>query len=221
MWQDAEQAIGAQLAPGETVIWTGRPRTGLVFRPYDLLITAFSAIWLTMAVCITGTARSMGRGMIPGGFRITSNPFTGRPMFMRPLSIFDIVGFVFIAIGLYLLLGRFFVDARIRANTRYGLTDKRVLMVTGFSGNRFISIPLERIGELNVSRRADGYGTVRLGRASYVEDWHGSSLSDNRHYGYRRIEPPSFELIDDVLAVRDLIVRTQMSLDDAHGSRRE
>ena len=128
----------------------------MVFRPYDLLITAFSAIWLMMAVYITGTARSMGRGMIPGGFRITSNPFTGRPMFMHPLSIFDIVGFVFIAIGLYLLLGRFFVDARIRANTYYGLTDKRVLMVTGFSGNRFISIPLERIGELNVSRRADG-----------------------------------------------------------------
>ena len=221
MWQDAEQAIGAQLAPGETVIWAGRPRPGLVFRPYDLLITAFSAIWLMIAVYITGTARSMGRGMIPGGFRITSNPFTGRPMFMHPLSIFDIVGFVFIAIGLYLLLGRFFVDARIRANTRYGLTDKRVLMVTGFSGNRFISIPLERIGELNVSRRADGCGTIRFGRASSVQDWHGSSLSDHRHYGYRRIEPPSFELIDDVLAVRDLIVRTQMSLDDAHGSRRE
>jgi hypothetical protein len=105
MWQDAEQAIGAQLAPGETVIWAGRPRPGLVFRPYDLLITAFSAIWLMIAVHITGTARSMGRGMIPGGFRITSNPFTGRPMFMRPLSIFDIAGFVFIAIGLYLLLG--------------------------------------------------------------------------------------------------------------------
>jgi len=210
MWQDAEQAIGAQLAPDETVIWTGRPRTGLAFRPYDLLITAFSAIWLTIAVYITGTARSMGRGMIPGGFRITSNPFTGRPMFMQPLAIFDIVGFLFIAVGLYLLLGRFFVDARIRANTYYGLTDKRVLIVTGFSGNRFISIPLERIGELNVSRRADGSGTIRFGRASYVEDWHGSSLSDHRHYGYRRIEPPSFELIDDVLAVRDLIVRAQM-----------
>ena len=220
MWQDAEQAIGAQLAPGETLIWTGRPRTGLVFRPYDLLITAFSAIWLMIAVHITGTARSMGRGMIPGGFRITSNPFTGRPMFMRPLSIFDIVGFVFIAIGLYLLLGRFFVDARIRANTRYGLTDKRVLIVTGFSGNRFISIPLERIGELNVSRRADGSGTIRFGRTAYLEDWHGSSLSDHRRYSYRRIEPPSFDLIDDVLAVRDLIVRAQMGLDDARGSGR-
>ena len=193
-------------------------RVGL--RPYDLLITAFSAIWLMIAVHITGTARSMGRGMIPGGFRITSNPFTGRPMFMRPLSIFDIVGFVFIAIGLYLLLGRFFVDARIRANTRYGLTDKRVLIVTGFSGNRFISIPLERIGELNVSRRADGSGTIRFGRTAYLEDWHGSSLSDHRRYSYRRIEPPSFDLIDDVLAVRDLIVRAQMGLDDARGSGR-
>jgi hypothetical protein len=76
--------------------------------------------------------------------------------------------------------------------------------------NRFISIPLERIGELNVSRRADGSGTIRFGRTAYVEDWHGSSLSDHRHYGYRRIEPPSFELIDDVLAVRDLIVGAQM-----------
>jgi hypothetical protein len=173
-----------------------------------------------IAVRITGTVRSMGGGMVPGGFRITSNPFTGRPMFMRPLSIFDIVGFVFIAIGLYLLLGRFFVDARIRANTRYGLTDKRVLIVTGFSGNRFISIPLERIGELNVSRRADGSGTIRFGRTAYLEDWHGSSLSDHRRYSYRRIEPPSFDLIDDVLAVRDLIVRAQMGLDDARGSGR-
>ena len=155
-------------------------------------------------------ARSMGRGMTPVGFRITSNPFTGRPMFMQPLAIFDIVGFLFIAVGLYLLVGRFFVDARIRGNTYYGLTDKRVLIVTGFLGNRFISIPLERIGELNVSRRADGSGTIRFGRTAYVEDWHSSSLNDHRHYGYRRIEPPSFELIDDVLAVRDLIVRAQM-----------
>jgi len=152
----------------------------------------------------------MGRGMTPSGFRITSSPFTGRPMFIEPLAIFDIVGFLFIAVGLYLLVGRFFVDARIRGNTYYGLTDKRVLIVTGFLGNRFISIPLERIGELNVSRRADGSGTIRFGRTAYVEDWHSSSLNDHRHYGYRRIEPPSFELIDDVLAVRDLIVRAQM-----------
>ncbi len=210
MWQDAEQVIGAQLAPGETAIWTGRPRSGLVFRPHDLPVAIFSAIWLMMAIYITGAARSMGRGMTPSGFRITSNPFTGRPMFIEPLAIFDIVGFLFIAVGLYLLVGRFFVDARIRGNTYYGLTDKRVLIVTGFVGNRFISIPLERIGELNVSRRADGSGTIRFGRTAYVEDWHSSSLNDHRHYGYRRIEPPSFELIDDVLAVRDLIVRAQM-----------
>jgi len=89
MWQDAEQVIRAQLAPGETAIWTGRPRTGLVFRPYDLLITIFSAIWLMMAIYITSAARSMGKGMTPSGFRITSNPFTGRPMFMRPLAIFE------------------------------------------------------------------------------------------------------------------------------------
>ncbi|MEA4882969.1 MAG: PH domain-containing protein [Clostridia bacterium] len=221
MWQDAEQVIGAQLTPGETAIWTGRPRPGLAFRPYDLPVTVFSLLWLAMAVYITGAAGSMGRGIAPGGFTITKNPFTGRPVFMRPLAIFDLFGFVFIAVGLYLLVGRFFVDARIRQNTYYGVTDKRILIVTGFWGSHFISIPLERIGELNVTRRADGSGTILVGTPGYLPGWRGSSLDEYRYHGYRRIEPPSFDLIDDVLAVRDLIVQAQMRRDDAHGSGRE
>ena len=36
------------------------------------------------------------------------------------------------------------------------------------------------------------------------------AVPERPNYGYRRTEPPSFELIDDVLAVRDLIVGAQM-----------
>lgn len=209
MWQDTEQLIRTQLTPGETLIWSGRPRQGLVFRPADLPMTVFAVIWLAAVMFITETARSMGSGL---------SPFPGGGMIWGPLAIFGAAGFVFIGVGLYFLVGRFFVDARVRANTYYGLSDRRVLIITGLFDSRFMSIPLEHIDELNVTRRPDGSGSIGFGRPTYTVGWRGM-VSDHpsypRRYGYRRIEPHSFELIDDVLSVRDLIAQAQMRVHSA------
>lgn len=170
-------------------------------------MTVFAIIWLAMVVFIIGSARTMSRNMAP---------FTGGGAIWGPLAIFDAAGFLFIAIGLYMLVGRFFVDARIRANTYYGLTDKRILIVTGLFENHFISIPLEQLDELSVTRWADGSGTIRFGQPTYLMGLRGMPSVRPRHYGYRRIEPRSFDLIDNVLAVRDLIAQAQMRVHSAH-----
>ncbi len=141
---------------------------------------------------------------------------SGRRVFAQPLTVFEVVGWLFIAIGLYLLVGRFFVDARVRRNTYYGVTDRRILILTGFFGNRFVSIPLDRVGEMNAIRRADGSGTIQFGRPTYIPA--------GRFYNERpplpELEasgPASFEMIEDVLSVRNIIVSAQQGTYDGSG----
>ncbi|MFA7635866.1 MAG: PH domain-containing protein [Bacillota bacterium] len=210
MEREVREMIEAQLFPGEQILWAGRPRRGLKLRPADWLLIPFSIVWLCIAIGIMESARSFG-----GGPSVTYQfGFPGRRMFAQPVTIFEIVGWLFIAIGLYLLVGRFFVDARVRRNTYYGVTRRRILILTGFFGNRFLSIPLDRAGEVNVIRRADGSGTIQFGRPTYIPGWGHSTMNDHHYRGRRRVDPPSFELIDDVLSVRNIIVAAQQGMHD-------
>jgi hypothetical protein len=208
MEREAREMIEEQLSPGEEILWVGRPRRGLALRPEDWLLIPFGIVWLCSTIGIMESARSFG-----GGPSVTHQfGFPGRRMFAQPLTIFQIVGWLFIAIGLYVLVGRIFVDAGVRRNTYYGVTDRRILIITGFFGNRFLSIPLESAEEVNVIRRPDGSGTIRFGRPTYIPGWGHSTMNDHHYRGWRRVDPPSFELIDDVLSVRNIIVAAQQGV---------
>jgi hypothetical protein len=103
--------------------------------------------------------------------------------------LFRLWGIPFVVIGLYLIAGRFFVDARRRARTYYGLTDTRVLIVVVGSTRKLIALDLAAQKELEVEEAAAGRGTIRFGVA-------GESAS-----GGDGNEPPSFERIPEVSAV--------------------
>jgi hypothetical protein len=47
---EIRQRIERELQPGERLLWSGRPRQGLMFRPADALYIPFSLFWCAFAI---------------------------------------------------------------------------------------------------------------------------------------------------------------------------
>lgn len=178
MWDDPEGIISAELGSHERLLWTGRPRTGIVLRPADAFLIPFSLMW--------------------GGFAIfweVSVIVMGAPFF------FALWGIPFVLVGLYLIVGRFLVDARQRAKTYYGVTDERIIIISGLYQRSIKSLPIDTLADLSLTEKADGSGTITLGP---THPMHG-------HYvgtpwpGANQFSPPSLEMIDDAKQVYDTI----------------
>jgi len=90
--------------PGERVLWEGRPDPRVVFSKQDLYLVPFSLVFSAIAVSILLTPGSGGAGG-------------------------DLIMVPFLAVGLYLLVGRFFYQRYNRRRTRYVVTDRRALEI--------------------------------------------------------------------------------------------
>jgi hypothetical protein len=89
--------LTAALESNERLIWWDRPGRGLVLRSADAFLIPFSLVWVSIpSIGVFSTFRSAAPS---------------------PISL---VPFLFVAAGLYLLVGRFFYDAWRRARTVYG-----------------------------------------------------------------------------------------------------
>src|SRR5262245_18278787 len=100
--------LAGELAPSEKVLWSGQPRRGLALRGTDAYFIPFSLAW--------------------GGFGIvweTTVVVSKAPLF------FALFGLIFVVAGLYLIFGRFIVDAMQRARTVYAVTGDHIVIVTG------------------------------------------------------------------------------------------
>jgi hypothetical protein len=110
-WSTAEDELRQELDPGERLLWAGQPRQGLRLQTSDFVMIPASLMW--------------------GGFAIAWEVMAfaiGAPIF------FKLWGIPFVLVGLYNMVGRFFFDARSRARTFYGLTDRSLLLITDGSG---------------------------------------------------------------------------------------
>jgi len=107
------------LDPAEELVWEGRPATGLKLKASDAFMIPFSLVWGGFAIFWEYMAITMGA------------PF-----------FFALFGLPFVAIGLYLIVGRFFWDAYTRDRTRYALTTQRAIIATSHMGRKMRSIPI-------------------------------------------------------------------------------
>jgi len=110
---------------GEKLLWEGAPKPGLRFKPSDLILSvsggfffAFSVFWISMA-------STMPSGMV--GFDL----------------LFPLFGVPFVAVGAYLMVGRFFWEAHVRSKTRYALTTKRGIIARSAWGRTLKSYPID------------------------------------------------------------------------------
>ena len=174
------------LEPGERVLWSGRPAPGLTLRPADGFLIPFSLAWCGFAIFWEVSV-----------LRIPNAPF-----------FFPLFGAAFVAAGLYIVFGRFFVDARLRSGMVYAVTDRRVVIISGLMRRQVRSLFLEGLAEVNLSVRRDGKGTLAFGRDALPAWW----MRGNLFYGSGANSAPSFELIDAPQRVMTVIRDAQRSL---------
>jgi hypothetical protein len=108
---DSLEVIRPELLPGETVLWAGRPTSGVIFHHQDRLLIPFSLFWggITLA-CSIGLLIVAARG--------------DRSALLGLLVALPMAG-----IGQYAMWGRFLLDESKKKRTFYAVTDRRVLAV--------------------------------------------------------------------------------------------
>lgn len=166
---------------GERVLWSGQPRQGLAVRVADALLIPFSLLWGGFALVAAWAAL---HGREPVGMLVTT---------------------VFSVTGLYLIVGRFFVDAAQRRRTWYAVTNERILIVSGLQSRNIKSLPLRTLDQIDVSSRVSGGGTIMFGRSAY------GSIAVPGWPGMGKYLPPMFEFIPDAAEVGKLVRDAQRS----------
>jgi hypothetical protein len=189
---DAEAYITRELSDRERLLWAGSPRQGVVLRSSDAFMIPFSILWAGFAVF-------WEVGAIAGG----------APVF------FWIFGIPFVLVGVYITFGRFLVDAYLRSNTFYGLTNDRAIIVTGTRAQKVASVPLRGLGAVALSVGRDGRGTITLGPTNAMTGTVAGMYDGTPWPGMSRYRPPAFEMIDDARAVHDMLREAQTSPGEA------
>ncbi|MCH9652193.1 MAG: PH domain-containing protein [Deltaproteobacteria bacterium] len=177
---NAEHETRRHLESGESLLWSGVPKQGIFLRASDSFMIPFSLLW--------------------GGFAF----FWEYVVITKGASLlFVLFGVPFVLIGLYIIAGRFFVDAKMRANTYYALTDRRAIIVSGLFTQSTNSIPLRTLHDISLKERRDRTGTVILGRSNPLNDlYSGIQWPDMSQF-----RVPSFERIDNAKYVHDQILQ--------------
>ncbi|MEI3866143.1 hypothetical protein V6S02_03475 [Microbacterium sp. CCNWLW134] len=119
-----------RMLKGEVVRWRGQPDAQVHFTRADGFFVPFSVVWLAVSILWT--------------VAVASSSTAPRLMWL--------FGLLFVAFGVYGVIGRFFVKAARKRRTRYLLTDRRAIIV-GPSGVQQIDLPLsERTAYIHPNR---------------------------------------------------------------------
>ena len=177
---EIETELRPALGYNENLIWTGKPKTGIIFRTADIYLIPFSLIWFGFAIF-------WEYNVVRAGF--------------TPFALF---GLPFIAVGLYISIGRFYIDAWRRKRTIYGITDNRVIIKSGLFVKEIKSLNIRTMSDLSFKEKKDGSGTINFGPIDFRYSFFNG-------IGYwPGIKPtPSFEFIDEVRTVYNILIDQQ------------
>lgn len=162
---ELESELTPILGSGEKIRWIGKPRAGIFLQGSDFFLIPFSIFWCSFIAFWEYSAYK-----------------AGAPIF------FMLFGIPFIVIGIYLLFGRFFIDAKIREKAIYAVTQHRIILKSGFWTQAIQSLDIKTLPPIHIHQKLDNSGTITFGTA---------------RKGY---SPPSFEHIQDVQEVYNIIV---------------
>ena len=129
------------IAPGEAVLWRGKPGKGHLVTAQDAIMIPFSIFWCG--------------GVFFWEYLAISE---GAPLF------FCLFGVPFLCVGLYMVFGRFFHTAWRRKRMAYVITTKRIIRARG---ERIDMLSSASLPPMHVTAFRDGSGTIRFGETVY------------------------------------------------------
>ena len=176
---DAKSRILLELSSSEKLLWSGTPQYGLLLRPSDALLIPISLIWFGFAI-----------------FWKIGVPMSGK-----------LFGIPFVCFGLYIVAGRFFVDARMRNRTVYALTNERVIIISGLFSDTIKSLSLNTLSDISISIKSNGTGTITFG-PGMPYSW----LANSNWPLNRQNAAPSFDGIPNARSVYNSIRQAQKSV---------
>jgi len=179
---DATRVVSTHLIPGERLLWAGRPKQGLLLRGEDAFLIPLALLWTFI--------------MLP-------NLLASETVRIDPFSL------LFLIIGLYLLIGRFLVDAWLRSRTYYAVTDRQAIIVSQWPLPGMRSVSLRTLSDLKLTMRRGGRGTIELGRPRKSSIFGPRGSRALAYPGTNDYLPPAFESISNAREVYDLIVQAQ------------
>lgn len=175
--RSAFSADRRHLMRGERVLWEGRPSTGLLLRPVELFLIPFSLLW--------------------GGFAIAWNWMA----WTAPGDdhVFALFGLPFLAIGIYMIAGRFVVDAWLRGRMRYLVTDQRIVILKR-GVESLQSLDIRHLPVVELKEGSDGSGSIRFAQDRFL------MMGSRFGIWSPAMDPvPQFLAIDNVRSVYALI----------------
>ena len=181
MWNNPVSEIERELSSGERLLWSGQPQRGIRLRSSDAFLIPFSLLWCGFAI-----------------FWEASVITKGAPFFFR------LWGVPFVLVGLYLVFGRFIVDARTRERTFYGVTSERIIIVSGLFSRQTKSLQLRTLSDISLAERADGSGTITFGPQHPMAQHIPSGWPGAGQYA-----APAFDMIERAKETYNLIRQTQ------------
>jgi hypothetical protein len=133
--------LQAYVSKDEELIWTAAAKKGIVFESGDIYNVFIAIVWCLGAIAWAIIGFSMG----------------------APLWFIASIGIPGVVTGLYLLYGRFMIDAIKRKNTIYGLTENNIIIQSGLYKRRVKIININSIASMVLyNEKADGSGNISL-----------------------------------------------------------
>ena len=213
MWEP-ESVIKSELSNDERLLWTGQPKQGMVFRGFDGFLIPFSLLWcgfivLGMAMVFTAGFASEDSES-PGsadGENVESTESAEGDVDTPPPSVVavTVIFLPFSLVGLYMLVGRFVIDAKVRSRTFYGLTDRRIIIISGLMSRKVRTMNLRTLSDISLSEKSDRTGTINFGPSNPMASW-ANSMPWPGMSGYRT---PAFDMIQDARGIYEQLMEAQ------------
>jgi hypothetical protein len=184
MQSDASLVVQRELGPQERLLWSGKPRAGLVLRSSDAFLIPFSLLW--------------------GGFAFfwEYSVLSGNaPVF------FALWGIPFVIAGCHMIFGRFVLDMKQRETTAYAVTSERIIIITGLFRRGVKSLNLRTLTDISLSERSDGSGTITFG-SGYRYSWWFQGIG---WWPGMPAPTPAFELVPRAKEIYETIRTAQRS----------
>ena len=133
----ADAFARSQLRAGEHLLWAGQPDVRAYALQGAWYLIPFSLIWGGFAIFWELMALQSGGSIL-----------------------FALWGLPFVTVGLYLIFGRILVARREARRTVYGVTDRRVLLLTGAFRQSVTEMAIDELPVVQLEEQSSGVGRI-------------------------------------------------------------